>query len=71
MIKGFKFVETIPFECDGNICITPCPHNVENIFGIRKVGSYSCVVCEYFSSRTNKSVNCLYDYKSKKEKESE
>ena len=27
------------------------------------------IVCKYFSSRTNKRVNCLYLYKSKKENE--
>ncbi len=69
MKKGFKFVETIPFERNGNKCLTPCPHNVQNIYGTRKVGSCSCVDCEYYTSRTAKTVNCLYKYKNKKESE--
>ena len=65
MKKGFKFVETIKAESDGEKCLTPCPHNIQNICGILKVGSYSCSLCEHHSSREANSVNCLYKYNNK------
>jgi len=65
MKKGFKFVETIQFECKGTKCITPCPHNQQTYLGVRYVGSSGCVFCEYYTSRTAKTVNCMYKYKNK------
>lgn len=73
MKKGFKFVETIPFELDeSKRCITLCPYEQTFIEGEPiqlRVASQGCAACHYYSSMTNKAVKCLYKYKNKKESE--
>lgn len=53
----------IDFEMSDYVCVTDCPHNMKNEYGvIIKVGSVKCEACEYHTgiSSSNTRVVCRY-----------